>query len=172
MSDLEPLKEAVVDPGGGREKGIGFMTNTINSPSPKPPLPKPHPPKPCPPAAPSLLGAIVHSVPQILQGTIAPQAPGEEGTRYGQMLAPPFHERFPALGAGAPVAVRRSARVLSPSVRLRPLPDQVRRPVPIARTAQTTPGTARSWSVGATARRATTGGGHGKRGTAAQRTGV
>ena len=55
---------------------------------------------------PSLLGAIVDSIPQMCQCTTTAQTTEEKGARDGQMLTLSFHDRFAALGAGAPVAVR------------------------------------------------------------------
>ncbi|CAN0583744.1 unnamed protein product, partial [Laminaria digitata] len=77
--------------------------------------------------------------------TASPRTPEGEEARSQQLLTLPFHDRFAALGAGAPVAVRRSARVPTPSVRLRQLPDHAGRSAPLPST------------TGATARRATTG---------------
>ena len=105
LKDLEPLKEGMVDPGGARERRVGVSMNTANPRLTKT-RPKPRPLKSHSPDAPSLLGAIVDSVPQICQSTTTTRTTEEEGTRDGQMLTLSFHDRFAALGAGAPVAVR------------------------------------------------------------------
>ena len=125
--------------------------------------PKIRPLKPRPPTAPSLIGAIIDSVLQLCQNATTAQTPEEEGVRDKQLLTLPFHDRFAALGVGAPVAVRRSAWVFTPSVRLRPLADHAARPGPGSRTASAAPG-----STGPPATRVTTGAGAtGRAGTAA-----
>ena len=74
--------------------------------------PKPRPQKSHSPDAPSLLGAIVDSVPQMCQSTTTTQTTEEEGARDGKMLTLSFHDRFAVLGGGAPVAVRRSTHAV------------------------------------------------------------
>ena len=106
------------------EKRVRVTINTAN-----PHLPKPRPQKSRPSDAPSLLGTIVDSIPQACQNTAAVQMPEEEGARDGQMLTLSFHDGFAALRAEAPVAVRRSTRVIKPSVRLQPLPESITRTV-------------------------------------------
>ena len=105
LKDLEPLKEGMVDPGGARERRVGVTMNTANPRLTKT-RPKPRPQKSHSPDALSLLGAIVDSVPQMCQSTTTARTTEEEGARDGQMLTLSFHDRFAALGAGAPVAVR------------------------------------------------------------------
>ena len=103
---------------------------------------------------PSLLGAIVDSVSQICQNAAAAKAPEEGGVGDKQLLTLPFHDRFAALGAGVPVAVRKSARVPTPSVQLRSLPDHAGRRGAGSRAAPAAPG-----STGVPSTRATAGGG-------------
>ena len=95
LRDLEPLKEGVVDPGGGGEKRVVLARNTVD---PRPP--KPLPLKPRRPAAPSLLGAIVDSVPQVFRNAAPPRPPEDEATRGQQILTLPSHERARRTGSG------------------------------------------------------------------------
>ena len=99
-------------------------------------------------------------VPQMCQSTTTARTTEEEEARDGQMLTLSFHDRFAALGAGAPGVVRRSTRVLTPSVRLRPLPES------ITRTVQTTSGSTGPPTTRATARRAPPGRASGRARTA------
>ena len=140
--------EGVVKPGGGHEKIVAVTTNTADL-SP----PKTRSLKPRPPAVPSLLAAIVDSVPQLCQNVPAGHVPEEGCVGNKQLLTLPFHDGFAALGADAPVAVRRSTRVPTPSVRLRPLPDHAGQREPRSQISTAAPG-----STGVPSTRATSGG--------------
>ena len=138
----------MVDPWGGRGKRIAIAVNAADLTPPKT-----RPPKPRLPAVLSLLAAIVDSVPQLCQNAAAAQAPEEGGVGEKQLLTLPFHDSFAVLGGGAPVAVGRSMRVPTPSVRLRPFPDHAGRQGAGSRTAPAAPG-----STGVPSTRAIAGG--------------
>lgn len=69
LKDLESVLEGIVNPGGRREKTVVITTNTAG---PRPPITRLL--KPRPSAAPSLLVAIVDSVPQVFQNVAAANA--------------------------------------------------------------------------------------------------
>ena len=136
LRDLESLNEEVGDPEEGGEKRVVVARNTVD---------------PRPPAAPTFLGAVVDSVPQGFRNPAPPRTPKEKQSKGQHLLTLTFLSRLAALGAGAPLAVKRSTRVPTPSVRLWPFPDHAGRSAPPASKTG-------SPSTGVTARQATKGG--------------
>ena len=102
-----------------------FTPHATEACSQKPRTPSP---RSCP--APSLLGAVVDSIPQTHHGAVSLQTTWEKCLTYRQLDALAFHGRLAAVGVGTlAVALRRSARASAPSMQLRPLPDHVARAV-------------------------------------------
>ena len=152
----------MVDPEGMGEKSVLIMPHATASCSQELCTPRPRPPP-----APSLLGAVVGSVPQTCRGAVSLQTSGEGGLTDRQLGTLAFHDRLDAVGLGTPaVALRRSTRASGPSFRFRPLPNHVARAVRASRAASAPSfhtGSASSPSTGVAGQRSSGGGVTGKR---------
>ena len=100
--DLGPVLEGRGGGGGGGQR-VAIATNTADL-SP----PRTRPLKPRTRAVPSLLGAVVDSVPHLCQNVAAAQAPEGGCVGENRLLPLPSHDEIDALGAGGPVAVKKS----------------------------------------------------------------
>ena len=106
LNDLEPFKEKMVDTGGVREKHV------VHSKSPTSPR------------TPSMLSAIVDSIPRAV--AVLDPLPGQcdDLTSKAQLATLLFHDRLATLETGGvKLPVRRSNHARTPSVRLLPLPE-------------------------------------------------
>ena len=87
----------MVDPEGMGEKSVLIMPHATASCSQELCTPRPRPPP-----APSLLGAVVGSVPQTCRGAVSLQTSGEGGLTDRQLGTLAFHDRLDAVGLGTP----------------------------------------------------------------------